>query len=64
MATTKQDLGTAAGQAKKVVQDGTVVERHGLKDRIDADDRTTSTEAVTAKGRGLILTRTKPPGTA
>jgi hypothetical protein len=63
MATTKQDLTTAAGQAKKVVQDGTVVERHGLKDVLDADDRVTSTEAVSRSGRGLILTKTKPPGT-
>lgn len=63
MATTKQDLTTAAGKAKKVVSDGTVIERHSLKDLADADDRITSTDAVKSRGRGLILTRTKPPGT-
>lgn len=63
MATTKQDLSAAAAKAKKVVADGVVVERHGLKDIAEADDRTSSTDAVKSVGRGLILTRTKPPGT-
>ena len=62
MATTKQDLTTAAGKPKKVVQDGTVVEQHSLKDQIDADDRVTSTQAVISRKRGILLTRTKPPG--
>ena len=63
MATTKQDLTTAAGKARKVVQDGTVVEQHSLTDQIEADDRVTSTQAVISKKRGILLTRTKPPGT-
>ncbi len=63
MTTTKQDVDTAAGKAKKIVSDGQVVERHDLKDLMDADDRTSSTDAVKAKGRGLIFTKTKPPGT-
>lgn len=63
MATTKQDLTTAAGKAKKIVSDGQTVERYDLKDQMAADDRVSSTDAVKAKGRGLVLTRTKPPGT-
>lgn len=63
MATSKVDIDAAAAKAKKVVSDGQVVERHGLKDLMDADDRVSSTDAVTKKGRGLIFTRTKPPGT-
>ena len=63
MATTKQNLTAAAAKAKKVVSDGTVIERHSLKDLAEADDRISATDAVKSAGRGLILTRTKPPGT-
>lgn len=64
MATTKTDVSAAAAKAKKVVSDGTVIERHGVKDLLEVDDRVSSTDAVKSKGRGLVLTRTKPPGTA
>lgn len=63
MATTKQDVSTAAGKAKKVVSDGQVIERHDLGDLIEADDRVSSTDAVKKKGRGIVLSKTKPPGT-
>lgn len=63
MATNKHDVSAAASKAKRIQSDGQAVERHGLKDQLDADDRISSTDAVKKPGRGLLFSRTKPPGT-
>lgn len=51
----------AAGPASAEV-DGQRVTQHNLKDQIEADRYTKSSEAVAKSGRGLRFSKLVPPG--
>lgn len=51
-----------ASEPRKVTVDNQTVEKHALKDQLDAADRTAAKQAVTRPNRGLLYSKFRPGG--
>lgn len=56
------NIQTNAGGPKKASRDGESAEQHSLPDQIAADKYLRSREATRSRGRGVQITKMKPPG--
>lgn len=60
----KDDITTAASNAKRLKLKDKEREAHSLKDMIAADQYVSNQDAIAGtKRRGLIITKLRPPGT-